>query len=124
MLRTVLALFGQLVVAAPAEAQLLKEIKESARQKVVERKARTREHVVQRATEPVDSALERGIRPLDSVVSQAARGVGSTVSGADQYLASVANVLAKTRTPSWWKAASEARTRRTTRAWGSGGRRR
>lgn len=60
MVRSALLLFTLLVLAAPVEAQLLQEIKESARQKVEDRKARTRAHVVDRATEPVDSALERG----------------------------------------------------------------
>ena len=79
MLRVALTALALLVLAAPAQAQLLKEIRESARQKVAERKERTRAHVIQRATEPVDSALERGIRPVDSLVSQAATGAGKTV---------------------------------------------
>src|SRR5688572_15075647 len=79
MLRVALIALALLVLAAPAQAQLLKEIKESARQKVGERKERTRAHVIQRATEPVDSALERGIRPVDSLVSQAATGAGRSV---------------------------------------------
>ena len=79
MLRVALTALALLILAAPAQAQLLKEIKESARQKVGERKERTRAHVIQRATEPVDSALERGIRPVDSLVSQAATGAGRSV---------------------------------------------
>jgi outer membrane protein OmpA-like peptidoglycan-associated protein len=79
MLRVALTALALLVLAAPAQGQLLKEIKESARQKVAERKERTRAHVIQRATEPVDSALERGIRPVDSLVSQAATGAGRSV---------------------------------------------
>jgi outer membrane protein OmpA-like peptidoglycan-associated protein len=79
VLRVALTVLALLVLAAPARAQLLKEIKESARQKVGERKERTRAHVIQRATEPVDSALERGIRPVDSLVSKAATGAGRSV---------------------------------------------
>jgi outer membrane protein OmpA-like peptidoglycan-associated protein len=80
MLRAALTALALLALAAPAEAQLLKEIKESARQKVTERKERTRAHAVQGATEPVDSALERGIQPVDSFVAKAATGAGAAVS--------------------------------------------
>ena len=80
MLRAALTALTLLALAVPAEAQLLKEIKETARQKVTERKERTKAHAVQRATEPVDSALERGIQPVDSFVAKAATGAGAAVS--------------------------------------------
>ena len=80
MLRAALTALTLLALATPAEAQLLKEIKESARQKMTERKERTKAHAVQRATEPVDSALERGIQPVDSFVAKAATGAGAAVS--------------------------------------------
>jgi outer membrane protein OmpA-like peptidoglycan-associated protein len=80
MSRLALVILTLLALAPRAEAQLLRDIKESAKQKLAERRERTKAHAVERATEPVDSALERGIRPVDSLVSKAATGAGAAVS--------------------------------------------
>jgi outer membrane protein OmpA-like peptidoglycan-associated protein len=67
------------LMAAPAEAQILKRVQDRMKQKVTERKAETEESLVTHSTEPADSALGRVAAPVDSLMGRAGAGAGSAL---------------------------------------------
>lgn len=92
-LLTVTATVASLSASAPADAQLLRRIREDAARKVDARRTRVEDHVVERATTAVDSTVEKTGRGadtviartggvVDTVINRSERGVGRVVSAA------------------------------------------